>query len=57
MPLPDYMLQFLNILGLIFGSFILFAWAVRLIRGGSVNVPLLFFVCAVVAWCVVCLIN
>lgn len=56
LPLPVVIL-YLNYLGLIFGTFILFVYAARILKGGTVNVLKLLAVSAVVAWCIVCLTN
>lgn len=48
---------YLNYFGLIFGSFILFYAAVKLIQGGRVSLYTVLFASAAVAWSILCLTN
>lgn len=56
LPVSPEILLLVNLFGLIFGAWIIFYYAVRLVNGFGVNVFKIIFVCVVVAWCIFCLI-
>lgn len=54
---PPALLLFINYFGLIFGSFILFYAAVKIVQRGSVSLFTVLFASAAVAWSIFRLTN